>query len=138
LSVAIWRGDKNRLQRYIIIVVSAIAQTRLKGFSDKIESPADKIESLTDKIESPARRMRKSRETRTKARRGIGVMSRRIFFSIGECLILYQLQSLPPVERELVVVADEGNTIAQGVGDDDMVAGVVVLLRLVDFEAGIS
>ena len=111
------------LQNYITIVVRAIAKTRLIVFSDKIESPV--------------RRMRKSRETRTKARRGIGVMSRRIFFSIGECLILYQLQSLPPVERELVVVTDEGNTIAQGVGDDDMVAGVVMVLGFIDNEIGV-
>jgi hypothetical protein len=33
------------VQNYIIIAAPAIAQTRLKGFSDKIESPTDKIES---------------------------------------------------------------------------------------------
>ena len=32
-------------------VFAAIAKTRLKGFSDKIESTTDKIENPTDKIE---------------------------------------------------------------------------------------
>ncbi len=35
------------VQNYIIIAAPAIARTRLKGFSDKIESPADKIERLS-------------------------------------------------------------------------------------------
>ena len=52
--------------------------------------------------------------------------------------VLYQLEALSPVEWELVVVADERHAVAQGVSDDDMVAGVVVLLGLVDFEAGIA
>ena len=66
-------------------------------------------------------------------------MSRRknLFLLRNLFLVLYQFQPLPSVERELVVVADEGDTIAQRMGDNDMVARVIVLLRLVDFEAGI-
>ena len=45
---------------------------------------------------------------------------------------------MPSVERELVVVADEGDAVAQGVGYDDMVTRVVVLLCLVDFKAGVA
>ena len=41
---------QSKMQNYIIVIVPAIAKTRLKGFSDKIESPTDKNECLPDKI----------------------------------------------------------------------------------------
>ena len=46
-------------------------------------------------------------------------------FSIGECLVLNQLQPLPSIERKLVIVADESDAVAQGVGDNDMVGCAV-------------
>ena len=53
-------------------------------------------------------------------------------------LILDQFQSLSPVERELVVVTDEGDAIAQGVGDNHVITRVVVLLGLVYLKTGVA
>ena len=60
-------------------------------------------------------------------------------FTEGATLtVLYQLQPLFPIERELVVITDERNAIAEGVRDDEVVAWVIVMLRLVDFKAGVT
>ncbi len=64
-------------------------------------------------------------------------VSRRIFILCRGKSVLYQLQVLGAIEGKLVIVADEGYSVAEGVRDDDMVAWVVVFLRLVDFEAGV-
>ena len=60
-----------------------------------------------------------------------------IFRAGGLLIVLYQLQPLFPVERELVIIRDKGDAITKGMGNNEVVAGVIMLLSHVYLQASI-
>ena len=54
-----------------------------------------------------------------------------------ELFVLNEVQALIAVEGELGVIGDERDAIADGLRNDQMVAGVIVLLCLIDLQSGI-
>ena len=52
-------------------------------------------------------------------------------------LVFYQVKPLAAVECKLLVAGQERKSLGDGVGYDDVVAGVAVVLLLVELEVGI-
>lgn len=57
---------------------------------------------------------------------------------LGLSAVFNQFEALASVEGELVVVGDQGDSVADGVGYDQVVRGVIVILRLVGLQSGIG
>jgi hypothetical protein len=54
-----------------------------------------------------------------------------------ELFVLNEVQALIAVEGELGVIGDERDAIADGLRNDQVVTGVIVLLGLIDLQSGI-
>ena len=53
-------------------------------------------------------------------------------------LVLYQVEALTAIECKLLVTGKECEVFGDGVGNDNVVAGVVMVLSLVEREASTS
>jgi hypothetical protein len=54
-----------------------------------------------------------------------------------ELFVLDEIQTLIAVEGELGVIGDERDAVADGLRNNQVVAGVIVLLCLIDLQSGI-
>ena len=52
-------------------------------------------------------------------------------------LVFYQIKPLAAVECKLLVAGQERKSLGDGMGNDDVVAGVAVVLLLVELQVGI-
>jgi len=53
-------------------------------------------------------------------------------------LVFYQVKSLTAIESKLLVAGKKRHVLGDGMGNNDVVAGVVVVHRLVERETGVS
>ena len=52
-------------------------------------------------------------------------------------LVFYQVEPLAAVECKLLVAGKERKTLGDGMGNDDVVAGIAMVLLLVELEVGV-
>ena len=52
-------------------------------------------------------------------------------------LVFYQVKPLAAVECKLLVAGQERKTLGDGMGNDDVVAGIAMVLLLVELEVGV-
>lgn len=59
-------------------------------------------------------------------------------WSKNKALVFQKVEALTAIECKLLVTGKECEVLGDGVGNDNMVAGVVVVLSLVERETGVS